>query len=606
MRVATTIVPGRSVLSIPILWDYRKKRESQAREEVPASITLLSLRLVALPASQGLVSICGFLRGPNVLALFLCASLSLFRNGSRVSIYAVSLVLTVCQMLFARRYTVMISQEEMRPYSEAHYQLAMKAAGVGMWDWDMVCDKQFWNEECRTILGVPREDEASYRHFFSLVHPEDRAYVQHRLKESLHKRTKQNLEYRIIRPDGNVRWVAAKGEYLYNAQNIPVRMLGIIFDITARKQAEDATQAADRRMREILESVDEAFIHLDKDWHLTYVNSRAIDLIGKEIHCIPSKNLSDQTVWELCPVLAGTDAERSLHRVMETRQYLSFEFHYPTTQRWYDVHVYPAEDGGITSLITDITERYEFEHRKDEFIFMASHELRTPLTSLKGNLQLAEHCLKRILKEEEAFETTHTQCSLEHAILWIERALRQARIETRLINDILDASRIQADRLRIILEPNDLVRIVKDAVSDMRTLAPERTIRLMLPEHPTLPVMVDSIRIGQVITNYLTNALKYSAEYQPVTVGITLEQKEVRVWVKDSGTGLSPEAQIHIWDRFHRLSNFAEYEGLDIRGLGLGLYINQAIIQQHRGQVGVESTFGEGSTFWFTLPLLEK
>ncbi|MGH2482729.1 MAG: sensor histidine kinase, partial [Ktedonobacteraceae bacterium] len=130
-----------------------------------------------------------------------------------------------------------------------------------------------------------------------------------------------------------------------------------------------------------------------------------------------------------------------------------------------------------------------------------------------------------------------------------------------------------------------------------------RTIELILPQEGAVRVQADSVRISQVVTNYLTNALKYSAEHQPVSVGLELEGHEARVWVKDAGPGLSPEVQQAIWDRLYRLSTFAEYTGLGSGGLGLGLYINREIIRQHGGNVGVESASGKGSTFWFTLPL---
>jgi signal transduction histidine kinase len=236
---------------------------------------------------------------------------------------------------------------------------------------------------------------------------------------------------------------------------------------------------------------------------------------------------------------------------------------------------------------------------------MASHELRTPLTSLRGNLQLAERRLKQIQESGTYLTSAEGSTSLERLIVWIESALRQVKAESRLINDLLDATRIQTENLHISLEPCNLVQAVSDAVNDMRVAAYTRTIHLELPGQKEIPVLADSVRIEQVVTNYLSNALKYSAEREPVTVGFALEGHEARVWVKDAGLGLSPEAQRSIWRRFRRPSSFAEYTGLGVGGLGLGLYINQAVIQQHGGRVGVESAVGQGSTFWFTLPLAE-
>ena len=132
--------------------------------------------------------------------------------------------------------------------------------------------------------------------------------------------------------------------------------------------------------------------------------------------------------------------------------------------------------------------------------------------------------------------------------------------------------------------------------------APERTIRLQCPPDVSALVYADGGRIEQVVTNYLTNALKYSPADKPVDVGLVVEPQQARVWVRDQGPGLPVEEQEHIWERFHRVKGIEVQSGTGV-GLGLGLHISRMIVERHDGQVGVDSAVGEGSTFWFQLPL---
>ncbi len=184
----------------------------------------------------------------------------------------------------------------------------------------------------------------------------------------------------------------------------------------------------------------------------------------------------------------------------------------------------------------------------------------------------------------------------------LERAERQVRLQNRLVGDLLDVSRIQADKIELNMEPCDLITIVREAVQDQSQLTSSRTICLNLPAEEIVPVVADADRIGQVVINYLTNALKYSAAVRPVEVSFQVEEKMARVSVRDEGPGLSVEEQQYIWERFHQVERIKVQSGSS-GGLGLGLHICRTIVERHQGQVGVESTPGEGSTFWFTLPL---
>lgn len=495
----------------------------------------------------------------------------------------------------------MLEHEQEHPFSEAHFRLAMETAQIGMWDWDLLRNRHTWSNECKAVFGLPPTAVIDYTLFLSLVAPSDRERIDRLIKESLQRKTDYCVTYRVIWPDGSHHWIEARGRGIYDRRGNAIRMMGVVFDITARKQAEEIQQEANRQIRNILNSITEAFSHVDREWRTTYINEQ-LERIAK----VPKAEVLGRVVWEAYPVLVGSIVEQTLRQVMETRQPAHCEFYDTHLQHWAEFHVYPADDGGITIFSMNVTERYELEQKKDEFLCMASHELRTPLTSLKGNLQLAEHRLQRLLESDEIHFYREGRASVERAAVWVKSALRQVNTESRLINDLLDATQVRNDQLHVSLEPCNLVELVTDVVNDMRPLAGSHSLSLDLPQKSTILVLADSVRIRQVVMNYLTNAIRCSTDAQPIVVGLSREDTLARVWVKDWGSGFSPDMQQRIWGRFSRASRYpGQKEPSGEGGLGLGLYVSRALIQQHRGQVGVESVPGEGATFWFTLPLLQ-
>ena len=214
-----------------------------------------------------------------------------------------------------------------------------------------------------------------------------------------------------------------------------------------------------------------------------------------------------------------------------------------------------GQPGAILEINRDITERdriqrereearsnelalREANRRMDEFLGIVSHELRTPLTTIKGNVQLARLRLRTSLREVPASMDV-LRNMLEEIQMMLERAERQTNVQNRMVSDLLDISRLQADKLELRLVPCDLATIVLEMVEDQRSTTPKRTISLDMPEGITVPVIADPERIGQVINNYLTNALKYSQEGRPVDVQVKKEENVVRVLVQDEGPGLN-------------------------------------------------------------------
>ena len=382
-----------------------------------------------------------------------------------------------------------------------------------------------------------------------------------------------------------------------------------------------AWRTAHQRMVELIDLAHDAVIVRDPASRIVYWNSgaerlygwNAFEAYGQSTHVLLATRfpISQQSVelqlldrgqWE--GILTHTSRAGKLV-IVESRQVL--------------VRGEDGEPESVLEINRDITEReriqqereearanemaaQEAARRMDEFIGVASHELRTPLTSIKGNLQLAQRRVNALLQEASASDES-MQSKLSNIRMMLDRAERQVGIQNRLVSDLVDVSRIRTGKLELHQKMSDLATIVREAVEDSRLAAPTRSISFETSAL-TIPVLVDSDRIEQVVSNYLSNALKYSLEDRPVAVRIVVHEKQVQVAVRDEGPGLTAEEQRHIWERFYRVPEIVVQSGSGV-GLGLGLHICQTIIEQHGGQVGIESTKGNGSTFWFTLPLLE-
>lgn len=244
----------------------------------------------------------------------------------------------------------------------------------------------------------------------------------------------------------------------------------------------------------------------------------------------------------------------------------------------------------------------EINTRFNEFLSIASHELKGPLTAFQGNIQFAQRTLRTLLSHR-AQTREEVSSALEKIQRYLERAEHQISVQNRLTSDLIDVSRIRAGKLELHMQPCDLGQIVREIVENQRQVAEGRVITLELPTEKMV-ICGDADRLGQVVSNYLTNALKYSSSDKPVEVAVTTDGATARVTVSDQGAGLTLDEQERVWERFYRAKDVQVLSGNGI-GLGLGLHICKTIVEQHNGCVGLHSMPGKGSHFWFTLPLSE-
>ena len=225
----------------------------------------------------------------------------------------------------------------------------------------------------------------------------------------------------------------------------------------------------------------------------------------------------------------------------------------------------------------------ELMQKKDEFMSIASHELKTPITSTKASLQLVQ---RMVAKNEELQPVAH----------FIDKAANQVNKLTNLVNDLLDVTKIQAGKLELVKSQFVFYDLIKESVDYCITDGSKHQV--IIEGDKEITVFADKDRIGQVLCNLLTNAIKYSPQAYDITVYTeSLHAGQVKVTIKDNGIGIPEDKIGEVFNRFFRV----EYTSQNYSGLGLGLYISSEIIKQHNGQIGVDSTLGQGSAFWFTL-----
>ena len=349
----------------------------------------------------------------------------------------------------------------------------------------------------------------------------------------------------------------------------------------------------------ILNSAGEGIYGLDTAGKIVFVNPAAAEILGYKIaelqnqpmHEIVNHSTAEGTIysWQQNPI----------HQTIQTG-----EVHYITNEFFYrqDKSAFPVEYistpireqeqiVGAVVIFKDITERQIIDRMKDEFISVVSHELRTPLTSIRSSITLLSS--GRI----------DSQSSKSQRLL--EIALDNSNRLVRLINDILDLERIKSGKVTMVRDSHNAADIMTDAVETIQSMAEKAQIAIVV-KPLSVKLWIDRDRIIQTLTNLLSNAIKFSPPHTTVSLEAYLQDNEqnsemIVFQVKDFGRGIPSEHLESIFDRFQQVD---ASDSRDRGGTGLGLAICRSIVQQHGGQIGVESTLGQGSTFYFTLPIV--
>jgi PAS domain S-box-containing protein len=359
------------------------------------------------------------------------------------------------------------------------------------------------------------------------------------------------------------------------------------------QQALQAERESRARIRAITDGVDEALLLVSPDQRILDINQRYAEIFGVPRERIVGQRLEDtRTFYD--QIFADADGLYEL--MLAGNGDTQGEFKQFVVQNWpqareLQLFSTPVRDerGSLGRLFVfrDVTHEREVDRMKTEFVSLASHELRTPLTSIKGFTQM--------VLDGDAGEIN------EEMQEYLGIVLSNAERLVALVNDLLDISRIESGRVQLKAETVDLNEVVKTVADTMQQKIKEKAQTLALEIDPAATSVVgDKDKLVQVLTNYVSNAYKYTQAGGSIRVTIKSQGECALVAVSDNGYGMAPEDQARLFTRFYRVDGAATRA---VGGTGLGLSIVKQLVELQGGHVGVQSVLGAGSTFWFTVPL---
>lgn len=461
-----------------------------------------------------------------------------------------------------------------------------------------------WNAGAERIKGYKAE-EILGQHFSRFYRPEDVAAGKPQAElETVEREGRFEEEAWRVRKDGSLFWANVVMTALRDAEGVLKGFAKVTRDFTERKLAQEQLRRSDERFRLLVEHIqDYAIYMLDVDGRVSTWNAgaeriknyRAEEIIGQHFsRFFPPEDVAAGKPQRVLEIAAREGKfEEEAWRVRKDG-----------TRFWASILLTALHDEkgvlrGFAKVTRDFTQRKQTQERRelemlrdavrarDEFLSVASHELKTPLTPL----QLKLTAILRIVENNPA-----ATLPVERVVKDLDVARRQVRKLADLIEDLLDVSRISMGQLRLTRTPTDFTALAREVVTRYAPQAAQVGCTVTLEAPAPVPGNWDRVRLEQVLTNLLTNALKYGAG-KPIHIRVRMDSGLAILTMKDEGIGIAQEEQPRVFERFVRAVSERNYGGL-----GLGLFITQQIVEAHGGIVQVRSLPGEGATFTVMLP----
>src|SRR5579885_247743 len=502
--------------------------------------------------------------------------------------------------------------EEALRRSESRFRTVIEAAPLGICTMDAGLRYTSINEAFCTLTGYT-PDELIGTEPFGAYPAERRAALLAEYHRRFAEDVRGEWEHTLHTKNGEKRTVLFHGVTVAGPEGEPQR-LTFVTDITAREQMEQALRESEARQAVILNAIPDLMFRIGRPGTYIDVWTNSDDLLY-----VPREEIIGHTLADVLPPEVAEATLRCIARTLETGtlHVMECQLDFPDGPRDFENRLVVSGPDEVLCMVRDVTERKQAERAradaeearlrseevlrqanidleranraKSEFLATMSHEIRTPLNGVIGLTDL----LRRTSLTPEQQEYVHAIQASGDALL-------------SLINDILDFSKIEAGQLHLEIQPFDLRQLVEDVVAVFRAPAQIKGLQLHAHVDPAVPALLagDAMRLRQVLTNLISNAVKFTAQGE-VRIGVSLLEESaqdalVRVEVRDTGIGIAPEAQATLFEPFTQAdTSMTRRYG----GTGLGLAIARRLVALMGGTIGVNSMVGQGSTFWAMLRL---
>ncbi len=520
--------------------------------------------------------------------------------GTGRALDTLTLVLATVAILWISLMALRRHEHALRDREE-RYELVVAGAEAAIWDWDVPGGHVVFSPRWKQLRGLADDEVTdSQEEWHKRIHPDDVQNVMAAVAAHFAGQTPVFAEeYRVRHKDGRWIWILDRGIAKRDAEGRVVRMAGSETDITERKHAEQALRQSEARFSQFMEHLPGLAWIKDLQGRYVFVNDAAQVAFQAPREQLYGKSDADIFPQEIAAQFQENDRRAAASgkgvQVIETLRHPDGVLHYSVASKF----PIPGRDGQATlvgGMAIDITDRMRAENalrdadrRKDEFLATLAHELRNPLAPIRSGLEIA--------KDADA-----SSDQLQQAQSIMERQLDHL---VRLVDDLLDISRITCDKLVLHKAPAELAPIAHQAVDACRSTIEEGGHELTVDLPPT-PVYIDAdaVRLNQVFINLLNNACKYSDRPGRIRLSAERLENDVIVRVQDSGIGIAPDMLSQVFGMFEQADRSLERTR---GGLGVGLTLAKRLVEMHGGSIHARSAgLGHGSEFLVRLPILQE